>query len=689
MKGFFWQFYPFSSFAYFSIGVLFSERFCNFSQSYFLIFFFFILFLVSFYLNRKRIFWVLFGFIVFFLFSTFQKHFSKVEYPSVTPKLVRHYKKHNYQIKLTPKRELKKGFFLYIVEHNKIKRLAIVKYYNKKNYKIPILRCNAQKLKIKTVEKDLGGFFRFLDKYNRFYLSVYIPKCKKLGFARDKRRFVRYKIEKLLEAGRLEGTPKNIAMGLIFGDSSYLSYDFKAKAREAGILHLFAASGLHLGIIIFFLSYIAEKVPFFNYYTSKIFPLFIAFLYIYLLNFPVSLTRAYLFASLYIFSSLFYRKLKSIDLILITSMFICFFDRESYLSLSFYLSFFAVCGILFLKSYLDRVLFSDRKNLLTENLTLSISASLGTFPVLVFFFNSYSYGSILINIVLVPLTSFILPILYCSVLMEYMGILYIKELFWVYTDLFLRLQAFLSIFLGEKFGFFRYVGNKYPILLYIYATALTLVLVSILYYLCLEDKKKKKISKIFVRFFLIFILFFFFYFAYQIKLNKQNHIKNYFASSDFFIVRTGRKVYFGGNCKYSRFKINKIIRDICEADMEIVHVEKETCLMHALDCLENLKVKKLAFTSKDIKDWEEFYPKIKFLSSIPKRKFQIKDKEYLIFYYPGIDPIFTMVNKTKKDKGRIVLMVPPWSIHKTEEWNQVKKQLGIQRGWVFVEPNEL
>ena len=62
-------------------------------------------------------------------------------------------------------------------------------------------------------------------------------------------------------------------MGLLFGDLSYINNDFKNASKEGGIIHLFAASGLHLGIILGVFGYLLEKLFKMNYYISKIIPI--------------------------------------------------------------------------------------------------------------------------------------------------------------------------------------------------------------------------------------------------------------------------------------------------------------------------------------------------------------------------------------------------------------------------------
>ncbi|WP_133122069.1 ComEC/Rec2 family competence protein, partial [Leptospira levettii] len=209
-----------------------------------------------------------------------------------------------------------------------------------------------------------------------------------------------------------------IVMGLVTGSTKEIPKDFKELAKESGILHLFAASGLHLGIFIGSIQFFGNLIFSKHRWLSILLSLGFGFMYLYVLNFPVSFVRAYLFAFLTLISSLFYRKIAVSDLLIISSATIALFCYSDFLSIGFLLSFSAVFGIFYLKPSLDQMFFKSNKSFLKENLTLTTVCSLCTFPVLVYFFHSYSFGGIWINYCLVPLAGILLPSLYLTLLLQ-------------------------------------------------------------------------------------------------------------------------------------------------------------------------------------------------------------------------------------------------------------------------------
>ncbi|OCC31254.1 Competence protein [Leptospira interrogans serovar Canicola] len=150
----------------------------------------------------------------------------------------------------------------------------------------------------------------------------------------------------LKEAG-LEKNSNRIALGLIFGESKQLSQEFKTKAKEGGILHLFAASGLHLGVLMGVQFRLLSLIPSLGYNTPRIIPLLTGFLYLSALGYPTSLARAWIFAGMLLFQGLFFRKLRPVDLLLGSAWILWLLDPIRFYSVSFCLSFGAVTGIFF------------------------------------------------------------------------------------------------------------------------------------------------------------------------------------------------------------------------------------------------------------------------------------------------------------------------------------------------------
>ena len=226
-----------------------------------------------------------------------------------------------------------------------------------------------------------------------------------------------------LKAANFSPDALAVTLGMLLGNSGYLPKELKEQGRELGILHLFAASGLHLGIL-----YIMFHLPLSIRYGKKskialLIPLITCLCYLFLLDFPVSLTRAFTFIVLYTIAALGHFRLAPANLIINTAIILFLFMQNNVIaSLGSLLSFGAVSGILFFYPVLEKTandLWQKKSkifDLLLKQLFISVSASLGTALSILIFFQSYSFFAIVANVILVPLASLLLPLVVSSLL---------------------------------------------------------------------------------------------------------------------------------------------------------------------------------------------------------------------------------------------------------------------------------
>ncbi len=713
------QFQPVSKASFLAIGYLISLYISEISNERNLFLVLFFLIGICIYNGYYKVCAILLGILLgIFQFLYIYKEKVNISFDKKNFEIIEKQKAWNIQFT----KEIKRNFYETEFYSDKIKFRLITRRY-KKDITLPTLLCDSKFISIKQVSSN-EEYFRFLREFDFTYLQISESKCKRISEEIDSKKLLRKKIEDILTRAGITDYANDIAMGLFFGDASYLENEFKEKVREGGVLHLFAASGLHIGVFIGFFYFFAKQVRFFNYYTERIFPLLIAFSYLYLLDFPVSLLRAYIFTCGLVIGSLFFRKMKDIDLILISSALILFIDSENFLTLSFNLSYSAVCGILFLKSYLDKLAFGNWKNFFTENFTISISASLGTYPVLLVYFKTFSFGSIFLNLLLVPLTSLLLPLLYISLILQFLYeyllkkilnnflissnfIFYSKqnllnwftefpkvliEIFWTYSELLLRLLAYLSEKLSTSVGFYRSVKESLPFHMGIYFALLTLLCIGFFileldFFQNKERKSKAKKFRILFGFFTLFFIGSFFYFGFVLFPEEKNFLtvpQKISAGSDYYLVREKNQIYFGGICKYSQYKIQKLLREnFCDESVESIFIEEETCLSLATLCKKDSPHANI-YSAKRLTDWEKSISTLKQDVTASRRNFS-----NLLIFYPHLDSMSQLQKNSRVSKGNILLLFAYKLNDNAKDWNANKNLLGINPNWNFITPDEL
>ena len=224
---------------------------------------------------------------------------------------------------------------------------------------------------------------------------------------------------------------QNLILGLVLGNSNWMNKEDKNSIKKLGLLHLFAASGLHLGILFFVMYYPLSKIWGKKHILSFIIPLPFLLLYVWLLNFPFTLIRAYIFIIIIALLLIVKRKLLVYDLLLNTLLIMIMVFPKNVVNLSTIMSFLAVGGILLVLKDLNSIFIYENlfpKYNYKENIKyylykfimiqflITFSASLFLQPLLFFVFKGYPILSPIYNMIYVPIMSIFLPVIFVVIL---------------------------------------------------------------------------------------------------------------------------------------------------------------------------------------------------------------------------------------------------------------------------------
>jgi len=232
----------------------------------------------------------------------------------------------------------------------------------------------------------------------------------------------RSKISDLID-NTVEGDSRGVLKALIIGDRTSISRNLREAFNRAGVGHILAISGLHIGIVatvaFFFFKWILSYFKYFlwNALTVKvaaILSLFPVVIYGLLSGMSPSTQRAVIMVTVFLISFLFEREHDPINTLAIAAMIILAVHPPCLFSISFQLSFIAVLAIIsgFAKIHTKSMaikqgffqLFRGKAYLF---LLTSLFAILGTLPLLMFYFNQVSFVGLPANFFVVPIIGFI------------------------------------------------------------------------------------------------------------------------------------------------------------------------------------------------------------------------------------------------------------------------------------------
>lgn len=213
-------------------------------------------------------------------------------------------------------------------------------------------------------------------------------------------------------------------VAVTLGNKSYLSDNIKESFRASGTAHLLAVSGLHTGIIYLVLSLLLS--PFGKRGSSYLIKQWIIILmlwgYAFLTGLSSSVIRAVIMLSFYIIGRIRHEISFTTNTLSIAAFLILIFHPYSLFDISFQMSFGAVFSILWFQPRMLALAKPRNKYIsyVWGLLTVSLSAQLGIFPLILYYFGTFPTWFLFTNIIAVPLMGGIIYALIPSLIIGWM-----------------------------------------------------------------------------------------------------------------------------------------------------------------------------------------------------------------------------------------------------------------------------
>ena len=191
----------------------------------------------------------------------------------------------------------------------------------------------------------------------------------------------------------------------LFGDTEYMQSEDKTAMREVGVAHVFAVSGLHIGVLAAALLLLLRKLKVKDGISLLILLPIFGF-YAYLSGFTPSVLRASIMVSVGLAASHFGGRYDDISSMSLAAILILLARPLLLFDISFAMSFLAIFGVQCLGAPLKGALVRRRvKRALAEAIAISLSTTVAILPVSAVVFGRISLVGFLLNIVVVPMAS--------------------------------------------------------------------------------------------------------------------------------------------------------------------------------------------------------------------------------------------------------------------------------------------
>ncbi|MDD5016840.1 MAG: DNA internalization-related competence protein ComEC/Rec2 [Eubacteriales bacterium] len=207
-----------------------------------------------------------------------------------------------------------------------------------------------------------------------------------------------------------------VAKAMLLGDKQGLDEQTYSAFKDTGMAHVLAVSGLHAGILIAFVYYLLRLLKAGRRARLIMTLAFIA-AYACVTGLSPSIVRASIMAAALLLGVHFGRQTDTLNYLSLTFILSLIINPLDLFTASFQLSFGAVFGMLTLgwqiKYWLDRRM-PQRIAFIGDGISVSAGATAGTMPVIAGTFNRISVLSVVTNILIVPLASAVIVMVFIS-----------------------------------------------------------------------------------------------------------------------------------------------------------------------------------------------------------------------------------------------------------------------------------
>ncbi len=217
---------------------------------------------------------------------------------------------------------------------------------------------------------------------------------------------VKYDIEKAILATNASSEAKYFVIAIVLGNNKYVGSDVQTLFSHAGIAHILALSGLHIGVITILLWFLLFPLDHCNLKRLRlIITLALIAFYALFTGLSPSVVRSTIMVGFTFASFVFFRKNSTLNSLLVAALIILVASPNAIYSLSFQLSFITVFFIAAFGEHINRLAHTRYKllNYLISSALISIICTMSTAAITAFYFNSMPILSFATNLLVVPL----------------------------------------------------------------------------------------------------------------------------------------------------------------------------------------------------------------------------------------------------------------------------------------------
>ena len=223
---------------------------------------------------------------------------------------------------------------------------------------------------------------------------------------------LRNSLSRSFDIHHFDAKTKAIVDALLLGQRVEMDTQTVTDYSNAGVIHVLAISGLHISILYFVLVFLLKPLKRVKFGNEIQLVIILSFLWLFALltGLPASVTRAVTLFSFISIGNYFNQPKAIYNAMAISAFLILLFVPNAIFDIGFQLSYAAVLAIILFQPFYKKFHFTKNKIgiYFIDTILVSIAAQIGVLPLSLYYFNQLPMLFLLANLVIIPLSSFVL-----------------------------------------------------------------------------------------------------------------------------------------------------------------------------------------------------------------------------------------------------------------------------------------
>jgi competence protein ComEC len=225
---------------------------------------------------------------------------------------------------------------------------------------------------------------------------------------------LREKLSLLLKEKIPHTNSQSIAGALLLGQKQSLDPELRNAYAQAGVMHILAVSGLHVGILYAVFLFPLKGLQLGKKARKRYLLMIVGIIWMYavLTGLAPSVVRASTMFSLITLGQMRDRKPSTFNVLAFSAILMIAFDPEVIFEVGFQLSYLAVAGIVLIQPLIVNLWLPSNRFLeyFWQLTAVSLAAQLATFPLSVYYFHIFPVYFLLANLLVIPLAFLIMQV---------------------------------------------------------------------------------------------------------------------------------------------------------------------------------------------------------------------------------------------------------------------------------------